>query len=362
VPDGQAAAVAASGDIVALIPLVRRVVAARARDPHQVEDLVQETLIRLMSARSRLEPHALGPYAVVVARNLVAAAASTDARARRNAHRLLDRTDPARPEDETLQREEATAMAAALTRLSDRERDALVAHEVDGRGTGSLASAVGATPGAVAAQLHRTRARLRVEYLLALERIEPPTPRCRPVLLALSAGDRRRQRELDTGGHLLECRCCAALGEALFERRPAGRAEPAINIPIESDIDVVRARQKGREVAAGLGFPATDLTLTATAISEIARNILRFAGRGVLTVEVAEADGRQGVTIIARDAGPGIEDIGRALDDGYSTCNGFGLGLSGARRLMDEFEITSEVGRGTTVTMTKWRAAGAGRS
>ena len=115
------------------------------------------------------------------------------------------------------------------------------------------------------------------------------------------------------------------------------------------------ARQKGREIAARAGFAATDLTLVATAISEIARNIVKFAQRGEIIIALVANAGRTGVTVVARDGGPGIADVGRALQDGYSTYRGLGLGLPGARRLMDEFEIVSEVGEGTTVTMTKWR-------
>jgi anti-sigma regulatory factor (Ser/Thr protein kinase) len=130
---------------------------------------------------------------------------------------------------------------------------------------------------------------------------------------------------------------------------------------VTADCDVVTARQKGREIATRAGFPPTDLTLVATAISEIARNIVKFARRGQLTVTLVTDDGRTGVTIVARDSGPGIPDVGRALQDGYSTYRGLGLGLGGARRLMDEFEIVSEVGVGTTVTMTKWHGGrGAG--
>ena len=118
---------------------------------------------------------------------------------------------------------------------------------------------------------------------------------------------------------------------------------------------MVVARKRGRELAAGVGFSATELTIIATAISEIARNIVMFAGRGELVVSLVGEDGRQGVTVVARDAGPGIADLERALRDGYSGYGGMGLGLPGSRRLMDEFEITSEVDKGTTVTMTKWR-------
>jgi anti-sigma regulatory factor (Ser/Thr protein kinase) len=116
----------------------------------------------------------------------------------------------------------------------------------------------------------------------------------------------------------------------------------------------VAARQAAREVATRLGFSTTDVTLIATAVSEITRNIVRFADSGeVVVTELQEP--RTGISIVARDAGPGIPDVERALQDGYSTYQGLGLGLPGARRLVDEFAVVSEVGRGTTVTMTKWR-------
>jgi serine/threonine-protein kinase RsbT len=190
-----------------------------------------------------------------------------------------------------------------------------------------------------------------VEYLLALEQTEPPTERCRPVLLALSGGDRRRQREVDAGRHLLECELCARLSQPLMERGTP--RDDLICIPIRSDGDIVAARQAGRELAARLGFSRTELTIIATAVSEVARNIVRFADAGEIVVELIELP-RSGVQVTARDTGPGIPDVEKALKDGYSTYNGLGLGLPGARRLMDEFAIVSESGRGTTVTMTKW--------
>jgi serine/threonine-protein kinase RsbT len=128
-----------------------------------------------------------------------------------------------------------------------------------------------------------------------------------------------------------------------------------LRIPIQTDADVVTARKQGRELAAQAGFSATELTIIATAISEIARNIVMFANRGEILVSLVGDDGREGVTVVARDAGPGIPDLDRAVQDGYSGYGGMGLGLPGSRRLMDEFEITSEVDKGTTVTMTKWR-------
>jgi RNA polymerase sigma factor (sigma-70 family) len=340
--------------ILDLLPLIRRVVGARVRQPQLVEDLVQETLLRVIAARSRVEGDTLAPYAVVTARNLIASMAQRDQRARRNAHLLVDRDVPEGVDEETLRREETSLVATALTRLSEPEREILIAHEVGEVDTASLAAERGSTPGAIAAHLSRTRARLRVEYLLAQNGTEPPTDRCRPVLLALSAGDRRRQRELDSAGHLLSCDLCSQLSTTLLERRPAPAKADETRVPVTADCDVVTARQKGREIATRAGFPPTDLTLVATAISEIARNIVKFARRGELTIALVTDDGRTGVTIIARDSGPGIPDVGRALQDGYSTYRGLGLGLGGARRLMDEFEIVSEVGTGTTVTMTKW--------
>ena len=128
-----------------------------------------------------------------------------------------------------------------------------------------------------------------------------------------------------------------------------------VRVPIRSDADVVTARKQGRELAAKAGFSATELTIIATAISEIARNIVMFAERGEILVSLVGDDGREGVTVVARDAGPGIPDLDRALRDGYSGYGGMGLGLPGSRRLMDEFEISTEVDKGTTVTMTKWR-------
>jgi RNA polymerase sigma factor (sigma-70 family) len=342
-------------DVLELTPLLRRVIAARVRDRQVVEDLVQETLTRVMSARRRLEPQTLAPYAVVTARNLVTSLATGEDRSRRHAHRLIDLREPMLPEEETLRREESRAITTALARLPQHDQEALVAPSVEGMDTATLASSRDSTPGAVAAQLSRARAKLRVEYLLELEQAEPPTARCRPVLLALSAGDRRRQRDLDAGGHLLACSWCARLSEPLLDRRKTASVAGEVRIPIQSDADVVTARKQGRELAAQAGFSGTELTIIATAISEIARNIVMFAERGEVVVSLVGENSRQGVSVVARDSGPGIPDLERALQDGYSGYGGMGLGLPGSRRLMDEFEITSEVDKGTTVTMTKWR-------
>ena len=341
--------------IVELIPVIRRVVAARVRDFQLVDDLVQETLARVMAARDRIDQDTLAPYAVAVARNLVVAVGQGQDRARRTAHLLVEETADPPPETEVLQRDENTVVGSALARLSPEEQEVLLAHEVEGAGTADLAARRGSTPGAIAAQLSRTRAKLRVEYLMADTGVTPPTDRCRPVLFALSAGDRRRQRELDTAGHLLHCDCCLALSTALFDRRPPLQNDDEARVMVTLDADVVTARQQGRGIAARAGFTSTDLTLIATAISEIARNIVKFARRGEIVIRLVDEPGRHGVTVVARDAGPGIADVQAALRDGVSTYRGLGLGLPGARRLMDEFDVVSEVGKGTTVTMAKWR-------
>jgi serine/threonine-protein kinase RsbT len=125
-------------------------------------------------------------------------------------------------------------------------------------------------------------------------------------------------------------------------------------IAIRADVDIITARQRGRDLGMELGFPKTDLALIATAISELARNILTYAGEGEIEIALEAAGGRRGLLIVARDQGPGIADIALALQDGYSTSRSLGIGLPGVRRLMDEFEVTSEPGSGTLVRATKW--------
>jgi serine/threonine-protein kinase RsbT len=126
-------------------------------------------------------------------------------------------------------------------------------------------------------------------------------------------------------------------------------------VRIDRESDIVTARQKGRELAAEIGFSGSDLTVIATAISEVARNIVTYADTGEILLSAVNHGIKHGITIIARDNGPGIPDIQQAMQDGFSTAKSLGLGLPGAKRLMDEFEIESEVGKGTTVTMKKWK-------
>jgi RNA polymerase sigma factor (sigma-70 family) len=356
---GQAPLVASDqvveSDVASLIQIVGRVVRARISDAAVAEDLIQETLLKVLAAADRVEDGMLEPYAIATARNLVASMWKAQASERRNRHRTLELAPDAAPEEGLIREEERGAIEAALERLSERDRRTLLAHEVDGLDTKSLADERGLTAGAVAAQLNRTRARMRVEYLLALQGVEPPTPRCRPVLFALSSADRRRQREVDAARHLLECEMCAGLSRPLLQR--GKRDDDDVRIRILGDPDIVEARKQARELAAQLNFSRTDATLIATAVSEIARNIVRFAGGGMIMMELVD-EPRPGVRIVAHDTGPGIPDVERALAAGYSTYNGLGLGLPGARRLMDEFSLTSVEGLGTTVTMTKWRSRG----
>jgi serine/threonine-protein kinase RsbT len=128
-----------------------------------------------------------------------------------------------------------------------------------------------------------------------------------------------------------------------------------IRVAIKSDQDIVVARQRGRALAADAGFSSGDATLIATAISELARNIVSYARKGEITLKIVYASIRQGILIVASDNGPGIPDIRQALRDGFSTSGSLGLGLPGVRGLMDAFEIITYPGRGTIVAVNKWR-------
>lgn len=128
-----------------------------------------------------------------------------------------------------------------------------------------------------------------------------------------------------------------------------------VRVALRTDADLVNARAEGRAMAEELGFPRPDPTLIATAISEVARNIVRHVGRGEIILRPLQEADRFGLAVVARDEGPGIRDVEAALRDDYSGMGGLGLGLPGARRLMDEFVIESSADSGTTVTMKKWR-------
>ena len=125
-------------------------------------------------------------------------------------------------------------------------------------------------------------------------------------------------------------------------------------IAIATDADIVEARMAARALAAYVGFREGDLVMIATAVSEVARNIIEYARPGEVALAVVQNNSRRGLEVVARDQGPGIADISQAMQDGFSTSQSLGLGLPGSRRLMDEFRVQSKVGQGTTVIMRKW--------
>ncbi len=125
-------------------------------------------------------------------------------------------------------------------------------------------------------------------------------------------------------------------------------------MPVECEADIVHVRQQGRAMAKEIGFSATECTLIATAISEVARNIIEYAIKGKIQLLRLQDFGRVGIRIIAVDQGPGIPDPSLAMTDGFSTGGSLGMGLPGARRLMDDLELSATQGGGTTVTLTRW--------
>ncbi len=131
--------------------------------------------------------------------------------------------------------------------------------------------------------------------------------------------------------------------------------EDEIHVTILSEGEIVTARQKVRELCVRINFSSVDQTLVATAVSELARNIIEYAKTGEIIMGLVEDKDKKGILIIAKDHGPGIPNIELAMQDGYSTSKGLGLGLPGCKRIMDEFKISSNVGKGTTVTVTKWK-------
>lgn len=131
--------------------------------------------------------------------------------------------------------------------------------------------------------------------------------------------------------------------------------ERSETLPVKASEDVVRVRQLVRSRAVDAGFSLVDQTKVVTAASEIARNTIDYGGGGEARIELVRLNARRGIRMVFSDQGPGIEDINRALTDGYTTGNGLGLGLSGAKRLSSEFEIDTAPGKGTTITMTRWK-------
>jgi RNA polymerase sigma factor (sigma-70 family) len=197
---------------------VRRTLAARVHDRHLIDDLTQETLLRLARSDRQLSPDEQRAYAVVTARNLLATHFRRRSVHERYLHRLLEHEGGADPEQRILQQEETDAMAAAMSRIDPEERKLLVRHEVGGTDLATLAGEADVSSGAIARRLARARANLRLEFLLVFRRQALPTQHCRPVLLALAAGDRRRQTQLDAADHLAHCLVCASLEGPMTQR------------------------------------------------------------------------------------------------------------------------------------------------
>jgi RNA polymerase sigma factor (sigma-70 family) len=247
-------------EVIAVEPVIRRVVAARAANPADVDDLVQDCLERLLVASGRLTPEALLPYAVVVARNLVTSQAKSAMRHAAVVPRILDASEPERPDDVLLAGETREAMMTALAQLPDNERRDVLAYYSGGLpGENTRES-----PGALRVRMARSRAKLRLEYLLAFRHAELPTPVCRGVLLAISAGDTRRQRELGAGQHLLDCEACTTLSDPLDRR---SIALTAITIP--AGLAAWAARQ-----ARAHPVQATALAATGAAAAAVATALL----------------------------------------------------------------------------------------
>jgi RNA polymerase sigma factor (sigma-70 family) len=339
-----------TSDVARLEPVVRRVVAARVSDPDVVDDLVQETLARVLESRRSLEGGALVAYAVVSAQNLVTSEGRTAHRRQRLEPRLADLSQPRGPEDAVLADEERRALRRALRQLSHEERAFLVAREVEGTDNASLARQLRASPGAVSLRLFRARAKLRVEYLLALCRVEPPTPACRPVLLSLSAGDRRRQHDLDAGGHLLSCASCASLSQDLIQRqRPIPSVWPLL--PLAALGRWLHARfRRGRGRARTVAVTTAGV---AVAVLLVARADDPSACGGTLTVD--------GTRVAISDTDRLAEMVGRpveALDvpvESAAANEGFWLGCAEGRvwvQLTGEGESPERVTSGQRIAFT----------
>ncbi len=343
---------------------LRRIVGSRVPDPHLADDVVQETLLRVLGASDRVDADALLPYAVVTARNLVTSRARRDATAERHAPGLVEVEASDGPEEAVLRFEEADAVRAALDALPERDRETLVAHEVHGLGTDELARSGSSTPGGVAAQLARTRARMRVEYVLAFRRVRLPTASCKPVLLALSMGDQRRQRALDAGSHLLTCPTCAELSDPLLTRKRG----------LAGVVPVAFAWLVGKG-APGTGVQATAQAVGAAAVVAAVGTVVVLSGSesgsapdapaarlalvvgtgrpAVTPAALREAD-RADRTVTARDA----VVLRVSADEGYWVANGEGRLWV---RLVGRGESSMQVRAGQRLDFegqAEWRASG----
>lgn len=205
-------------DVEAAAVAVRAYAGSRTANAHDADDIAQEAISRLLKHRHRLDRPAAVPYAMTIAKGLLADSGRRRGVERRNLHRLHLADHPVSPEDAAIRQADIAAVGEALRSMSDDERDTLVEHVIDGRSLGEVGGEE-LSAGGIAAGLARTRARARLDYLLAVRGVELPTDRCRRVLLALSSGDQRRQRAATAAHHLLECDTCASLAPPLVQRQ-----------------------------------------------------------------------------------------------------------------------------------------------
>lgn len=140
----------------------------------------------------------------------------------------------------------------------------------------------------------------------------------------------------------------------MTDRKKHKRSKDVKTFTINADYDIVKVREYARDLADNIGFTTNERTLIATAVSEICRNIIEYAHDGEVTLEPSFKNQKRGITITVEDRGPGISDLKQAMQDGYSTGRGMGVGLPGTKRIMDEFDIQSEIGKGTRIVMSKW--------
>lgn len=209
----------AAFDLRGLRDMILRIAERRLDDPDTIDDVVQETFVRILEIDGRLEQRSRLSYAAIIARNLIISLERRREIERRHAPRLFERQEPARPDEQVLGDEDKRAVMEALARLSARDRSLVVGHDVHGASTAELGRAYDMSAGSVAVRLTRLRAQMRLDYVLTLRQSKLPTPLCRPVLLALSTGDKRRQRSLGAADHLLDCATCASLSEPVVSRR-----------------------------------------------------------------------------------------------------------------------------------------------
>ena len=253
-------------EVSRLVAVVTRIVRSKIRDPQAADDVIQQSLLRVLESAPALDPASKLAYGIVVAQNEVRGYQRTAVRRRRLEPRLTDLRETEPPEAVVIAREEQNAVGQALAHLTEDERRLLIARDVADAPRRELAGQ--ATEGSLGVRLSRARAKLRVEYLIAIHRARLPTPQCRSVLMALSAGDRRRQQRVGAGEHLLSCEPCAELSVPLLRRRRA----PLVLVPFVAAAEAMRrAGRYARSHPAPAGAAAGVMAVAAVAAIAVSR-------------------------------------------------------------------------------------------